>query len=251
MYNPYQGKRVSTGCKCKKKVTYKTAIGHEGCYKNVLRSFLAILAVQAYAQGPATHDFQTWTNITANMPFNAQSKLRYWLETQERYGLNASRLSQVLIRPGIGYSLNEASSIWWGYGWFHTSTPFTENPHNENRMWQQYLWNKNYFNVTFSHRMRLEQRFIQNEPYVQWRFRDWWKMFIPLRDNSQFSVVIHNEVFLHFEHRVLTQDRLFVGLGNQINQHVRTEIGYIKQRIFRESPPNYSGNVVSFNLLLS
>ncbi|KTC91240.1 DUF2490 domain-containing protein [Fluoribacter dumoffii] len=49
-------------------------------------------------------DFQTWFSITAIGKTHSDkkfiSRLRYWLEDQERLGDDSSRFSQILLRPG-------------------------------------------------------------------------------------------------------------------------------------------------------
>ena len=44
------------------------------------------------------NDFQSWNSLTIIGPFH-QSKFKYWLEAQGRFGENLSRLSQSLMRP--------------------------------------------------------------------------------------------------------------------------------------------------------
>ncbi|WP_218141657.1 DUF2490 domain-containing protein [Nitrosomonas sp. Nm51] len=40
------------------------------------------------------------------------------------FGTNASRFAQGIVRPGIGYVLNEKTSVWLGYGWIPAGRPY-------------------------------------------------------------------------------------------------------------------------------
>ena len=87
-------------------------------------------------------DFQTWGNITATGNFGFinpdnkfLSKLKWWAEGQGRFGDNSSKFSQSLIRPGLGYQLTDTTSVWVGYAWAPTSTPYVRVPFDEQRLW--------------------------------------------------------------------------------------------------------------------
>ena len=83
-----------------------------------------ILSSPAVAER-TVEDFQTWGNITATGSLSAiNPKLKWWLEGQGRFGNDSSRFSQGIIRPGVGYALNEKTTVWLGYAWIPTSLPF-------------------------------------------------------------------------------------------------------------------------------
>lgn len=107
-------------------------------------SSLLVLINTSYA---LNQDFQTWGNLTsiANICLNDKTQcFKVWLEGQLRFGDQSTRLSQTLLRTGLGYELTEHSSLWLGYAWTQTAKPFTSNPFDENRLWQQFLWINSY-----------------------------------------------------------------------------------------------------------
>jgi hypothetical protein len=66
----------------------------------------------------ADEDNGAWFGVFANgalpPPLNdSTSSWRLWLDAQLRFGDDASRFSQGLVRPGVGYTLSEA----WAVGW--------------------------------------------------------------------------------------------------------------------------------------
>ncbi len=206
-------------------------------------------------------DFQTWLNVTAIGKTHSNDKIigrvRYWLEGQQRFGDDSSRFTQTLVRPGLGYALTESLSIWLGYAWVYTGIPFTTNPFEEDRIWQQLLWTKTNRYLTFTSRTRTEQRFLENNPKTAYRIRELIKISVPIKQYANFNFVTSDELFLHKNNFVGTnsrgfdQNRFFIGLGYKINPIATTEIGYMNQYIRRFGVPNFLTNIVSINLFLS
>jgi hypothetical protein len=224
---------------------------------NLLLVSLICFTYTLQASCTTTRDFQSWINITAVGTIPEKDKapgpLRYWLEGQQRMGDDSSRLTQTLIRPGIGYALTSNTSLWIGYAWIHTGLPLTSSPFAEDRIWQQLLWVKTTQHLTFSSRTRLEQRFLENSPNTAYRARELIKLSIPWKPESKLSFVGSNELFWHKNNfvgrntRGFDQNRLFVGFGYKINPALTTECGYMNQYIRRSGVPNFLANIVSIN----
>lgn len=92
-------------------------------------------------------DFGTWGAITATGNFGfvnpnnpTLAKVKWWAEGQGRFADDSSKFSQAIVRPGIGYQLTDTISIWAGYAWTPTSSPYVRNTFDEHRAWQQVLW---------------------------------------------------------------------------------------------------------------
>lgn len=205
-------------------------------------------------------DMQSWwssTIVGAIHKDNSITHFKYWLEGQDRFGDDSSRSSQRFVRPGLGYVLNETTSIWLGYAWIYTGVPLTKTPFVEQRIWQQLLWVKNYPQLTLSSRTRLEQRFLDNNPKTGWRVRQMIKMVSPLTNYPKLSVVGSDEVFWHKNNFVgqnnkgLDQNRFFIGLGYKINSSITIESGYLNQFIHRRAAPNFLANIISTTLSLN
>jgi hypothetical protein len=227
-------------------------------YKNSGLFLMSLLSLGA--RGAEINDGQNWWNITAVGAIHRQNELipfKYWLEGQERFGDYNRRSSQRFVRPGLGYTLNETTSIWLGYAWIYTGIPLTTTPFTEQRIWQQLLWVKRYPQLTLSSRTRLEQRFLDNNPKTAWRLREMIKMVSPLANYPKLSVIGSDEVFWHQNNFVgqnnkgLDQNRFFAGLGYKVNSSVTIESGYLNQFIHRRGADNFLAQAISTTLSLN
>ncbi|HBZ3487262.1 TPA: DUF2490 domain-containing protein [Legionella pneumophila] len=206
----------------------------------------------------STRDTQLWTLMNAIGPINKQHrKIRYWLEIQDRVGENISQLSQLILRPGIGYELLPTTTKWLGYDRIYTAQPFANPPVNENRVWQQLLWSKEYTRLRLTARSRLEERFIQRATHTAWRYRQLFKTSIFIPKHPKYAAVISDEAFFHLNdfnlqrNQGFDQNRLFVGLGYRTSKNSTIEIGYLNQMIKRVNNPDYRGDYLSMALLLT
>ena len=215
-----------------------------------------VIAKQSLAATLPTSDFQIWGNVTAMGPVSG--KVRYWLEGQGRFGDDASRLSQLLLRPGVGYVLNNSSSLWVGYAYINTRFPFSSQNSDENRIWQQFLWVKDLSWGRLFSRTRLEQRFIDSVSTTGWRFRQFVRMQRPFKSNDRVFIALADEVFVQLNNtskqssnRGFDQNRIFAGIGFLPNTNTLFEIGYQNQTIRRVNTLNYSGNYIASNLIFN
>ncbi len=221
---------------------------------------LCLYASLSVAASPPLHeDFQTWTNITANGSFGLidpkLQKLRFWLEGQGRFGYDSTTLSQGILRPGLGYSFADNASVWLGYAFIPTMEPFTRNAFNENRIWQQILWTPQTPLGPLTSRTRFEQRFTLN-PDVSYRFRQLFRLAYPLSFAPGFMLVGWEELFLNLNSTGgivagFDQNRAFAGVGYQFDEHIRTEVGYMNQYIYRDTTDDFVNHVLSISLLLN
>lgn len=192
-------------------------------------------------------DFQVWTNVTATGSLVRLSptmeRLHYWIEMQGRFGNDSTTLSQGIIRPGLGYSLTPHASVWVGYAYVPTMEPFASNDRNEQRVWEQLVWSIGAGLGTLNTRTRLEQRFRPPGSDVGWRFREQLKLTWPFIEAPAFSIVVSDEIFINLNRPSWTtegfnQNRFFIGFAYFLDQHVKTEIGYLNQFQNRDGAPN-------------
>lgn len=214
-------------------------------------------------------DFEVWGNVTATgslAPLNPSLKnFRFWLEGQGRFGNDASRFSQGIIRPGVGYAVNEKTTVWLGYAWIPTAQPFAlRHSFNENRIWQQVLWADNFSFGRVTSRTRLEQRFFDGNASgnsdVAHRFRQFFKLAVPMPVISpDVSFVIANEVFVNLNNtdrgvfNGFDQNRIFAGVAYRFNKLATTEIGYMNQYYNRPHSrrPDQMVHILGVNLFLN
>lgn len=218
------------------------------------------LSLSGSAVAKTTEDFQTWGNITATGSLDILSpslkSFKYWLEGQGRFGNDTSQFSQGMLRAGLGYKLNEQTSVWLGYAWVPTEEPFTKTPFDEHRIWQQVLWSDKFSFGTLTSRSRLEQRFIPTGSEVGWRFRQMFKVSVPMPFAPDFSLVASDEYFANINKTNygaddgFDQNRAFGGIGYNFNKNIKTEVGYMNQYI-RKTGPDRMDHILSLNLFLN
>lgn len=239
-----------------------------GILVTVAASSLVLSApVSADSTDNMINDFQTWGNITAVGSLGVVNpkleKWRYWLEGQGRFGNDSSQFSQSLIRPGVGYQVHRTTSVWLGYAWAPTAQPFTKAPFDEQRIWQQVLWQDRFSFGTVASRSRVEQRF---DPWqsgdVAYRYRHLVRVLMPLPQAPAWGLVLANEVFVHLNSvnwgpspsptTGFDQNRAFAGVAYTFNKNARTEIGYMNQIInLMHNPINRMDHNLSVNLFLN
>lgn len=106
---------------------------------NWIRYFIMIMALITNANAQATSDFQTWIPININVKLTKQ--LRGFLEFQPRIGNDTSHLSSMIIRPAIGWAVNDKATLWLGYLMGADSiTPDSDTYLIENRVFQGFSW---------------------------------------------------------------------------------------------------------------
>jgi len=225
---------------------------------------LGLILSSPIAAESTVEDFQTWGNLTATGTLSTiNPKLKWWLEGQGRFGNDTSRFSQGIIRPGVGYALNEKTTVWLGYAWIPTNRPFAGNsPFNEHRIWQQLLWANTYSFGTITSRTRMEQRFfdIQGSTDVAHRFRQMFKLSVPMPSVSpNMSFVVLDEIFVNLNdidtgaRAGYNQNRVFAGLAYKFNKVATGEIGYLNQHFNRPDNlrPDQMQHILAVNLFLN
>lgn len=212
---------------------------------------LSLLSAPVAAEG-IEEDFQTWGVFVATGSLGVihpdLKNFKYWIEGQGRFGDDTSRFSQGMVRNGLGYVLNEKTSIWLGHAWVPTSLPFaSRKAFDENRIWQQLLWSDKFSFGTLTSRTRFEQRFFSDLPRSEdtgYRFRQFVKLTLPLPAISPtFGLAFYDELFINLNNTDsglrsgFALNRGFVGVYQRLNQHTVFEVGYLNQFINTKDNP--------------
>jgi len=124
----------------------------------------APLAVHAQAWQSASQDAM-WVGAFVDQPITARTSL--WFDGSWRSMDFGARPQQLLLRPGVQYTLAPGVRVAAGYAYIATAQYGAlpnANPLREQRTWQQLTLTHKGGPVTFSHRYRLEQRW--NRPLV-------------------------------------------------------------------------------------
>ena len=207
-----------------------------------------ILATSALCGGAikaeTIEDEGWWTAVFSQgdieMRPGEDSRLRWWFDGHARFQDDADGFNVSIVRPGVGYKLTDAATIWAGYAWIRTS-PIGGNPDfDENRIWQQITWSTELGDWRVGLRPRLEQRFVETGDDPGWRFRQFASARAPVSGGKKLTFVAWDEVFIHLNNTDFgarsgfNQNRVFVGFGwNQCPDasSSRVEVGYLNQYI--------------------
>ncbi len=245
--------------------------------KIILLAALGLVFSSPVAAENTVDDFQVWGAVTALGNFGSINpnnpdlkKFRWWMEGQGRFGNDASRFTQSLIRPGLGYAITDKVVVWAGYAWAPTCAPIqVVGCFDEHRIWQQVTWADNFSFGRLSARSRFEERFFNSQAPLPgnndqaFRFRQLIKLAVPLPSiDPNLSFIVQDELFIAmttidnnpgFISHGFDQNRGFVGLGYKVNQYANVELGYMNQYINRPHsarPDQMMHNLVA-NLFLN
>lgn len=143
-------------------------------------------------------DIQSWTLITAQTTLDSDKKWLVYAEAQPRVGDDISRLERLLLRPAVGYNYTEKTSLYLGYAWTPTfyDTHYNEDFRNEQRIWQQVLHKHDAFGMSWQHRLRQEQRFIDDASSTSHRTRYLLRGSYRLSELYNTGLTGYNELFV-------------------------------------------------------
>jgi hypothetical protein len=199
----------------------------------ILASSLSLgAASRAHAGSTVNQDFRLWSPVylTVQLP---KSVVGY-MEVNPRFGNDVSELNQLLLRPAIGYKLNDYWSIWQGYAWIGNYQPsFSE----ENRVFQQLTYNRKFPSVKILSRSRLEERIIDNADGPAVRARTLLRGDFPLPGASDWAIVVYDEIFVNLNtvgngpESGLDQNRFFLGMNRRFTDQVNMDLGYQVQAV--------------------
>lgn len=118
-------------------------------------------------------DFQSWLLTTLSAPLSEDRIFGMYLEAQPRLGDHSSRLERSILRGAGTYTILPGLKGWLGYAWtpLMSGKGAKEAFTDEHRIWEQLTFDHMVKNFTLAHRLRYEQRFIEEIPEVSRRIR--------------------------------------------------------------------------------
>ncbi len=210
----------------------------------------------AIATGPArAQDTQFWTALFANGPAEEDGRFLLWFDGHARYSEDVSRLGVSIIRPGVGYKVNERVSLWAGYAYVVSRADGRDNI-TDNRIWQQATykiasgdWG------ALTGRTRLEQRFLSTGDETAHRLRQFVRYSKPV--SPRWTVTGWNETFIALNGTDAgiasgyDQNRTFVGLRWKTAGRLALEGGYLLNHINRVGADDSTNHNVSLSIVTS
>ncbi len=230
-------------------------------FHRLRRAACAVLfSCVAASAGAATADNHLlWFNYVGDHPAG-KSPWGLHLEVQNRLSDWGTDWQQLLVRPGVNYQLGPNLSASLGYAFVRTF-PYGDLPvahrFDEHRIWEQVLYKHEALALKWTHRLRLEQRWIEELQFTGggYRTQNWrgeqrvrymLRTEIPLTADKRFYVPVWNEAFVNFGPNIIgnhfDQNRVFLGLGCQLGKHLRVETGFMEQSLQRRGGKNWEYN---------
>lgn len=209
-----------------------------------------LLHSTATAQTPAlptgnVNNFNGWAMYFGDHPIK-ESRWGVHLEGQWRRNNGFNRWAQLLLRPGVNFTVNPKLMLTAGYAFINTwpygAAPAITRPIHEHRIWEQALIRYKTGNVGWSTRLRFENRFlgvrdlvtgeIQEHRYEN-RFRAWQRITVPLTSKHYFAA--YDEIFFfvppYISESAFDQNRAYVAYGRRFGPNWEFEAGYLNQLI--------------------
>lgn len=182
--------------------------------------------------------FQWWQPVYLDFPI-LNKKLRGYVESNSRLYDGLDGMDQYLLRTALGYKFRKNIEFYQGYNYQNNFRPTRIQ---ENRSYQQLgVGHVLFKRLQVLHRMRSEQRFFEDREGCAVRLRYMLRFATPIRSTSWY-LVTSDELFINLNslsegpNAGFDQNRLYGGLGRQINQKVRFEVGYQYQHVNRSDP---------------
>jgi len=199
--------------------------------KIFLALVLILITTSTYAQNNGEDELGAWYMLFTNN--RVSEKLSIHAEVQYRNYEFADNFNQLLLRTALNYHISDKAMASFGYGFISTDPTFPEPDGEENisehRIYQQFVLRNSVGKLKFSHRYRLEQRFIDNPLSgndTQHRARYFLRLTYPLSD--KWFLTAYDEVFINFQNEFFGQNRLYGALGYNFSDKLSTQVGYLK-----------------------
>lgn len=220
--------------------------------KIIVVPLLLLLAVSLPAQNDRLNDYnninwlQTLNTISLSQKWSAHLEYQWRREAGFRYG------QQSLLRTGINYKLNDNITAHIGYAWIETY-PYGDYPiaangtFPEHRLYEQISFLQPVKKWTFTHRFRIEQRWLgrvkagTDREIESWaflhRFRYQFRMQYPFstKGDRSFYGAAADELLTGAGKdvgvNIFDQNRIFLLLGYKFSKRFSIEGGYVNQTL--------------------
>lgn len=222
--------------------------------KSFITAILLLLSLFSHSQNDRVNDYNNTNWLQSFNTFNLNKKWSLHLEYQWRRTDGLNNWQQSLLRIGANYKLNDNITAHLGYGWIETFTygdyPIAPNgTFPEHRVYEQIIFRQPVNKFIFSHRVRIEQRWLGrvkagtagNREIEDWfflhRFRYQFRMQHPFyaKGVKQLYGAAADELFIGADKKlgvnIFDQNRIFLLLGYKLNKKLSLEAGYFNQTL--------------------
>ena len=224
-------------------------------HRNMKKLFViacCCLALGVSAQNDRVNDFNTTHWLQSFNTVRLDDRWSLLLEFQWRRANGFRQGLQELYRTGVNYKVNDQVSVLAGYAFVQTH-PYGDYPiaangsFPEHRVFEQLSFRHPVQRWLFTHRFRLEQRWLQrivngtNGPVKDWnylnRFRYQFRAQYRLKakGNQEWYAAAADELFIgagkNLGTNIFDQNRLFLLTGYKFSRKFSLEAGYFNQTL--------------------
>lgn len=197
----------------------------------ILASLLCYSA-SLFSQNPTEDFLGSWYTYGSNHRLSEKYSITPYGEL--RLYEPSSNYNLTFLSFRANYHIKGNQSIGLGYAYLDIDTVFEfDNQPNvqENRIFEQYVFNHNLGKLKLQHRGRLEQRFQDFTPNSELQNRFRYKIQARYDINKTLFLVVSEEPFVNFQDQVFHENRFYTGLGINFLKNSQLQIGYLKQHI--------------------
>ena len=216
--------------------------------KRIFSLFLLLCPVFLLAQNDRLNDYNNTNWLQVFNTINLNKKWSLHTEYQWRREKGLKYWQQSLLRVGVNRKLNENVTVPLGYGWIETF-PYGDYPlanngtFPEHRLYEQISFKQPIKKFTFTHRFRIEQRWVgrvkagTDREIEAWLFLNRFRYQLKTQYNltPKFYMAAADEIFIgagkNVGVNIFDQNRIFLLAGLKLNKYLTLEGGYFNQTL--------------------
>jgi hypothetical protein len=201
-------------------------------------SAVIFLSLSVKSQHTIYHTNMIWTGYYNAFSFNknwslindAQLRTKDWID----------KWSQILIRSGLSYKLNDKFSITAGFAFFKSAQSAGKDFlfKNEWRPWQEVSYQSHINKLNITQKLRTEQRFLQQvinnklSTRYQYIFRLRYRFDLQIPVQKNIKLIVGNEILVNPDYLndkfFFDQNRIFGGANFKLNANTSLQLQYLK-----------------------
>ena len=216
--------------------------------------FLIFNSSKTYA---VENDFGSWNTIYLNTPIT--DKLKANVEIGGKF--NDDLPNSFVVRPAVGWELLDGLTLWQGYAYYDSGSLGDAGAAgaflDENRIWQQVQYSKEFSKLLFTTRARLEERFFRETDSDDFSFRGRFlaRLMYPLGQSTKWFLLASDDIFFNFNDALFglesdgySQNRALFGLHYRLNDNAAIEAGY---QLLHVNFPSVIGDVLNHGVVVN
>ena len=213
--------------------------------------FCALIFTQTFAQAPSNktiQNHQNWFTYFGQYKFN--SNWGAFADAQFRMDEDVKFAKQNVLRTGLYRNLNPKWQLAAGYAYVTTHNPTLNAYATEQRITEQVIYAHKLGKLNMSHRLRLEQRFVERLSLgedgtqvigttnygnrIRYSYRTVFDLTKDPDKLNVFYVALQDEIFLNvaspeINKNFIDQNRFLLAFGINHDKKHRLELGYMNQ----------------------